>query len=79
MSILWGGDDGEDGGEPGGVWGENDLELQEEEDCDDGAHSNISEEGLEVRAYNSLKLSRSSDELLMLPMLLSCLMRSYGS
>ena len=79
MSILWDEDDGEGGGEPGGVCGENDLELQEEEDCDDGAHSNISEEGLEVRAYNSLKLARSSDELLMLPMLLSCLMRSYGS
>ena len=78
MSILESGGDEEYGGEPGGVWGENDLELQAEEDCDDGAQSRISEEGLDVSAYSSLKLSRSSDVLLRLPML-SCLTRSYGS
>ena len=78
MSILESGGDEECGGEPGGVWGENDLELQEEEECDDGAQSRISEEGSDVSAYSSLKLSRSSDVLLRLPML-SCLTRSYGS
>ena len=78
MSILKDGGDEENGGEPDGVCGEKDLELQAEEDCDDGAHSRISEEGLDVSAYNSRKLSRSSDVLLMLP-ILSCLTRSYGS
>ena len=79
MSILESGGDEEYGGEPDGpVCGENDLELQAEEECDDGAHSRISEEGLDVSAYNSRKLSRSSDVLLMLP-ILSCLTRSYGS
>ena len=78
MFILEGGGDGENGGEPDGVWGVTDLELQAEEDCDDGAHSRISEEGVDVSAYNSRKLSRSSDVLLMLPPL-SCLTRSYGS
>ena len=69
MSILEGEGDEENGGEPDGVSGETDLELQAEEDCDDGAHSKISEEGVDVRAYNSRKLSRSSDVLLMLPTL----------
>ena len=73
MSILEGEEDEEDGDKPGGVWGENDLELQAEE-WDDGAHSRISEEGEDVKAYNSWKLSRSSEEL-MLPAL-SCLTRS---
>ena len=73
MSILEGEEDEEDGDKPGGVWGENDLELQAEE-WDDGAHSRISEEGEDVNAYNSWKLSRSSEEL-MLPAL-SCLTRS---
>ena len=73
ISIPEGEEDEEVGGEPGGVWGEYDLELQAEE-WDDDAHSSISDEGEEVNAYSSWKFSRSSDELI-LPAL-SCLTTS---